>query len=135
MSCASWMLGIAAAVVALGVTSSAQQPSVPGSQTKEDQEGTKRKGEHPGTSNNRLFGALPDFLTVENAENVPPLSTKEKFDVTIRSTFDLGQYLFYGGLAGISQADNACSARIPDITVWEKEASGIGRVTRSAGSS
>jgi hypothetical protein len=107
MSCASWMLGIAAAVVALGVTSSAQQPSVPGSQTKEDQEGTKRKGEHPGTSNNRLFGALPDFLTVENAENVPPLSTKEKFNVTIRSTFDLGQYLFYGGLAGISQAENA----------------------------
>jgi hypothetical protein len=62
---------------------------------------------HAGTSNNRLFGALPDFLTVENADQVPPLTTKQKYDVTIRSTFDLGQYMFYAGLAGISQADNA----------------------------
>jgi hypothetical protein len=54
-----------------------------------------------------LFGALPDFLTVENAEHVPPLTTKQKFDVTTRSTFDVGQYLFCAGLAGISQAEDA----------------------------
>src|ERR1700681_4048147 len=71
-------------------TSSVQQPPATGDQTKEDQ---GNKGDPPpGTSDNRLFGALPDFLTVENAENVPPLTTKQKFDVTVRSTFDLGQY-------------------------------------------
>ncbi|HEV3140532.1 MAG TPA: hypothetical protein VGY57_08460 [Vicinamibacterales bacterium] len=63
--------------------------------------------ERQGTSNNRLFGALPDFLTVENAANVPPLTAKEKFDVTARSTFDIGQLLFAAGLAAISQKQNA----------------------------
>jgi hypothetical protein len=66
-----------------------------------------RQNEQSGTSNNRLFGTLPDFLTVENAEHVPPLTTKQKYDVTLRSSFDPGQLLFYGGIAGISQAENA----------------------------
>ena len=39
--------------------------------------------------------------------NVPPLTSREKFGVTLRSSFDWGQYLFYGGIAGISQAQNA----------------------------
>jgi hypothetical protein len=87
------------------VPSPARQPQARGDQTRDDQE--KRKEEQSGTSNNRLFGTLPDFLTVENADNVPPLTTKQKFDVTIRSQVDLGQALFYGGIAGISQAQNA----------------------------
>jgi hypothetical protein len=60
-----------------------------------------------GTPNRRLFGTLPDFLTVENRDNVPPLTSRQKFDVTLRSSFDWGQYVFYGGIAGISQATNA----------------------------
>jgi hypothetical protein len=60
-----------------------------------------------GTSDDRLFGALPDFLTVKSTDTLPPLTTKQKFSVTARSTFDVGQYLFFGGLAGISQAENA----------------------------
>lgn len=60
-----------------------------------------------GTSDRRLFGTLPDFLTVDNAANVPPLTARQKFDVTFRSSFDWGQYLFYGGIAAISQAQNA----------------------------
>jgi hypothetical protein len=86
------------------VTVSAQQPSGPGNQTTDDQ--GKRKDEQPGTSSNRLFGTLPDFLTVENVDRVPPLTTKQKFDATSRSTFDWGQYLFCAGLAGIGQAQN-----------------------------
>jgi hypothetical protein len=89
----------------ISVTASAQQPSGPGNQTTDDQE--KKKEEQPGTSNNRLFGTLPDFLTVENVGRVPPLTTKQKFDATSRSTFDWGQYLFCAGLAGIGQAQNA----------------------------
>src|SRR5260370_5880728 len=65
------------------------------------------RAEQSGTSNNRLFGTLPDFLTVENAEHIPPLTTRQKFDVTVRSTFDWGQFLFYGVIAGVSQAENA----------------------------
>jgi hypothetical protein len=127
MGCASWAVGIAMVCVPLpalaqqmplswepharpvlelpSVAWSPQQSSAPAEPPKTDQ-GSKGD-DHPGKSDNRLFGALPDFLTVENADNVPPLTTKQKYDVTFRSTFDLGQYLFFAGLAGISQADNA----------------------------
>jgi hypothetical protein len=82
-----------------------QQPSSPGDPATDDQ--GKKKDEDSGTSNHRLFGTLPDFLTVENVGHVPPLTTKQKFDATSRSTFDWGQYLFCAGLAGIGQAQNA----------------------------
>jgi hypothetical protein len=59
-----------------------------------------------GTSNDRLFYALPNFLTLENADEAPPLSAGEKFKVTARSAFDPVEILWYGALAGISQAEN-----------------------------
>jgi hypothetical protein len=60
-----------------------------------------------GTSNDRLFWTLPNFLTVQNAECVPPLTKKQKFDVTTRSTFDVAEYPWYASLAAISQARNS----------------------------
>jgi len=35
-----------------------------------------------------LFWALPDFLTLENADHVPPLTTGQKFKVVARGVFD-----------------------------------------------
>jgi hypothetical protein len=60
-----------------------------------------------GTSKDRLFFTLPNFLTLENAENIPPLTTKQKFAVTARSSFDYVEYPWYAVLAGISQAQNS----------------------------
>jgi hypothetical protein len=60
-----------------------------------------------GTSNNRLFGTIPDFLTVDNAPNVRPLTARQKLDVTTRSNFDIGQLLYGLGLAAASQITNA----------------------------
>jgi len=60
-----------------------------------------------GTSKDRLFFALPNFLTVENGVNVPPLSTGQKFKVVTRSAFDYIQIPWYAALAGISQAQNS----------------------------
>src|SRR5450631_4540988 len=60
-----------------------------------------------GTSNDRLFYALPNFLSLENGGKVPPLSTKQKFSVVARGTFDPVQFPWWGLLAGINQADNA----------------------------
>jgi len=57
-------------------------------------------------SNDRLFFALPNFGTVENAENIKPLTTKQKFDLQWRSTFDPVEFPYVGLLAGISQATN-----------------------------
>jgi hypothetical protein len=60
-----------------------------------------------GTSKDRLFYALPNFLTLENSAQVPPLSAKEKFKVVTRGSFDPVQLPWYAFLAGISQADNS----------------------------
>jgi hypothetical protein len=60
-----------------------------------------------GTSNDRLFYALPNFLTIENAGQLPPLTSWQKVKVVARGSFDLVEYPWYGALAGISQAENS----------------------------
>jgi hypothetical protein len=60
-----------------------------------------------GTSNDRLFFTLPNFLTLENAKQVPPLTTKEKFAVVTRGSFDYVLYPWYAFLSGISQAEDS----------------------------
>lgn len=60
-----------------------------------------------GTSKDRLFFALPNFLTLENAGQVPPLTAKEKFKVVARGSFDYVQYPWYGFLSGISQWEDS----------------------------
>ena len=60
-----------------------------------------------GTSNDRLFYTLPNFLTVQNVELLPPLTVGQKFKVVARSSFDYVEYPWYAALAGISQAENS----------------------------
>jgi hypothetical protein len=71
--------------------------------------GDKSQGKkyQKGTSKDRLFYALPNFLTLENAQNVPPLTAGQKFKVVTRSSFDPVEYFWYGALAGISQWENS----------------------------
>ena len=65
------------------------------------------QGKVAGTSNDRLFLALPNFLTLENAGQVPPLTTAQKFKVVALGSFDKIEFPWYGFLAGISQAENS----------------------------
>jgi hypothetical protein len=60
-----------------------------------------------GTSNDRLFYALPNFLTMENAGQLPPLTSWQKLKVVARGSFDYVEYPWYGALAGISQAEHS----------------------------
>jgi hypothetical protein len=87
-----------------------QQTQTPPQQTQSGQSGqdnTKDQKNSSGTSNDRLFFALPNFLTLENSAHVPPLTAKQKFNVAVRSSFDYFQYPWYAALAGISQAENS----------------------------
>ena len=59
-----------------------------------------------GTSNDRLFFVLPNFLTLETTQ-ASPLSVREKFKVVTQSSFDYVEYPWYALLAGISQAENS----------------------------
>lgn len=61
----------------------------------------------PGTSNDRLFYALPNFLTIRQTDGIQPLSSAEKFRVVARGSFDYVQPVWYGVLAGIAQAENS----------------------------
>jgi hypothetical protein len=72
-----------------------------------DAQGKEPQGVTTGTSNDRLFFTLPNFLTLENANQVPPLTAGQKYKVVVRSSFDYVQYPWYGFLAGISQAENS----------------------------
>lgn len=60
-----------------------------------------------GTSNDRLFYALPNFLSMENAGKLPPLTAKQKFAVVTRGSFDYIQIPWYGFLSAISQAEDS----------------------------
>jgi hypothetical protein len=77
--------------------------------TKEEagQSGNPAQAPAQGTSNDRLFFALPNFLTLENSAHVPPLTDAQKFKVVARSSFDPVQFVWYGFLSGISQAENS----------------------------
>jgi hypothetical protein len=79
------------------------QQTQPG-QTSKDAKDQKNTS---GTSNDRLFFALPNFLTLENSAHVPPLTAGQKFKVATRSSFDYVQYPWYAALAAISQAENS----------------------------
>ena len=50
---------------------------------------------------------LPNFLTLENAANVPPLTTAQKFKVVTRESFDISVYPYVAFVAALSQADKS----------------------------
>jgi hypothetical protein len=85
--------------------SSPPKASEPSAATRDDAGQTG--GSAKGTSNDRLFFALPNFLTLENSAHVPPLTAEQKFKVVARSSFDPVQVVWYGFLSGISQAENS----------------------------
>jgi hypothetical protein len=68
---------------------------------------SQTNGKVAGTSNDRLFYALPNFLTLENAGKLPPLTVKQKFKVVALGTFDYVNIPWWGTLAAISQAENS----------------------------
>jgi hypothetical protein len=79
--------------------SAQKQPGAPSNTSSQDKAA--------GTSNDRLFFALPNFSTLRGAGKVPPLTSKQKFKLVFRSSFDYVEYPWYGALAAISQAENS----------------------------
>ncbi|MGC1382429.1 MAG: hypothetical protein WA823_01530 [Candidatus Acidiferrales bacterium] len=78
-----------------------QSTSTPSSQPKQ------KKAAPEGTSNDRLFYVLPNFLTLEESEQVPPLTAKQKFAVTARGIYDPAEFALTGIVALLGQASNS----------------------------
>ena len=53
----------------------------------------------------RIFFALPNLLTVENASSLPPLTSRQKFKAVAQGCFDPVEVVFIGIQAGFGQAD------------------------------
>lgn len=92
---------------------SSQQPSTsPSDQAdppslSKPSEASSGKPSSSGTSNDRLFYTLPNFLSLETTAKLPPLTTKQKFAVVARGTFDPIEVPWWGILSAISQAQNS----------------------------
>jgi hypothetical protein len=103
------------ALLAAALPALAQQPAAagtsPNDQAKPDEKkdaDQKKDPDQPAVkTNDRLFYALPNYLTVENADQLPPLTAGQKFKLQARSQFDLVEFPWYGFLAAISQAQNS----------------------------
>ena len=63
--------------------------------------------EKNGGSNERILWAMPNFLSVEEGSYTGPITAGQKFKLVTRSAFDPAEFVWYGLLAGISQAQNS----------------------------
>ena len=77
----------------------------PGASSKEQQ--NIQHEQDTGTSKDRILWTLPNFLTVEDAENIPPLTSGQKFKVVGRSLIDPSEFVLIGFVAGLGQASNS----------------------------
>jgi hypothetical protein len=55
------------------------------------------------TSHDRLFGMVPNFLTVNDSGSIRPLTTAQKYNVVTRTAFDWFQFGWYTAKSGIDQ--------------------------------
>jgi hypothetical protein len=89
-----------------GQNSNAGQQNQPQSTGDKNDQQSNTGGKVAGTSNDRLFYALPNFLTLENGQKLPPLSAKDKFKVVALGTFDYVNIPWWGTIAAVSQAED-----------------------------
>jgi hypothetical protein len=71
-----------------------------------EQESLKQQAEK-GTSKDRILWTLPNFLTVEDAGNIPALTAAQKFKVVGRSLIDPSEFVLIGFVAGLGQASDS----------------------------
>ncbi|HEV7968856.1 MAG TPA: hypothetical protein VGP19_14865 [Candidatus Acidoferrales bacterium] len=72
-----------------------------------------------GKKGSRVFGVMPNQLTVEGAKKVSPIAAGEKFKLVAEGAFDPYEFITVGVLAGIGQATN-------DTPEWGQGAKGYG---------
>jgi hypothetical protein len=75
-------------------------PSNPPAKTDQSQQDdTARK-------NDRIFGVMPNYATVEGAKNITPIHAKEKFKLAIEGSFDPYEFALVSLVAAKDQAEN-----------------------------
>lgn len=87
-------------------SSSESSNATPKADTQDPTTGKSKLEKETGTINDRIFDVLPNYGTVENANELPRLSTGQKFRLATAGVFDWASYPFNATLAAIAQAKN-----------------------------
>jgi hypothetical protein len=62
----------------------------------------------PGSGQDkRIFGVLPNYRTADGTQPFRPITTKQKFTIATKDTFDYPSYILAAAFSGISQLDNS----------------------------
>jgi hypothetical protein len=69
--------------------------------------GKSKLEKETGTVNDRIFEVMPNYGTVETANELPPLTTGQKYRLATAGVFDYFAFPFNGVLAAIDQANNS----------------------------
>jgi hypothetical protein len=102
-----------AALCALPCFAQDQPAARPESNTAQSQPVTpvpagEENGTQPGVvQDKRAFGVLPNYRTADGTVPYTPITTKQKFTIAEKDTFDWPSYILGGAFAGISQLDNS----------------------------
>jgi hypothetical protein len=103
----------AALLLAGGIVSAQETREKAADQTPPAAEGTPivaaPGGVEPGAppQDKRVFGVLPNYRTIDGTIPFSPISTRRKFIIASKDTFDYPSYILAGAFAGISQVNNS----------------------------
>jgi hypothetical protein len=62
----------------------------------------------PGSGQDkRIFGVLPNYRTADGTQPFRPITTRQKFTIATKDTFDYPSYVLAAAFSGISQVDNS----------------------------
>lgn len=64
-------------------------------------------GQPGSTVDKRIFGVLPNYRTADGTMPFMPITTKQKFTIATKDTFDYPSYILAGAFSGLSQLDNS----------------------------
>jgi hypothetical protein len=92
-----------------GATSNGNSPTqnAPAPQTNASNAPPNNPNDQEGKQPKRILGIIPNYRAVGANTHLPPLSFKEKFWLATQDTFDYSDFIFVGGLAGISMAEKS----------------------------
>ena len=68
--------------------SASQAPAKSAEESKDNAQSDKPVQDQNSPENDRLFWTLPNYLTIENAKHVPPVTVGQKFKLVTKDTFD-----------------------------------------------
>jgi hypothetical protein len=64
-------------------------------------------GDPGSTQDKRIAGILPNYRTADSTLPFAPLTTKQKFTIATKDTFDYPSYVLAAGFSAISQLENS----------------------------